>query len=323
MRRAVFAVASLFAALTPPEPARAATLSATLRSPEGAALTGVVVVAEGPQGRDSAVTGPDGGCALELPPGSYSLAVDLPGFVVSQPSVTLGDDGARVILTLAPAPVREHVLVTATRGEAALATIGVSGTVLDAERLAEREATQFLELLREVPGVSVARTGGVGLQSSLFVRGGESRFARILVDGVPLNQPGGAYDFGSLLPLELEQVEVVRGAASSLYGSDALAGVVQLVTRRAAPDSAPGVHAEAEGGSFAWWRGLAGSSGRAGAADWNVGLQRLTTDNDAPNSRFEQTAAAASLGAALGNAGELRLVLRADDSTLGTPGQTL
>jgi vitamin B12 transporter len=194
--------------------------------------------------------------------------------------------------------------------------------VLDAERVAEREPSMFLELLREVPGLSVARTGGPGLQSSTFVRGGESRFARILVDGVPVNQAGGTYDFGSLQPLELERVEVVRGAASSLYGTDALAGVIQLVTRRAAPDAAPGVHAEAEGGSFDWWRGLAGTSGRSGSADWNFGLQRLTTDNEPPNSRFEQTAAAASLGARLGDASELRFVLRADDSTVGTPGQT-
>ena len=67
----------------------------------------------------------------------------------------------------------------------------------------------------------------------MFVRGGESRFARVLIDGVAVNQPGGAYDFGSALPFELERVEVVRGAASSLYGGDALAGVVSLETRRA------------------------------------------------------------------------------------------
>jgi len=75
-------------------------------------------------------------------------------------------------------------------------------------------------------------------------------------------------------------------------------------------------------GSFAWRRALLGSSGRAAALDWNLGLQRLTTDNDVPNSRFEQTAAAASVGARLGSTTDLRLVLRADDSAVGTPGQT-
>lgn len=322
MRRAVPAVvASLTVALTALS-ARAGTLSASLRSPEGAALPGVVVIAEGPGGKRSALTGPDGSFSFEAPPGDYRLSVDVPGFVVSQPSVALGDHETRLTLTLAPAPVREHVIVSATRGDAALATLGVSGTVLDAERVAEREATTFVDLLREVPGVSVTRSGGPGLQSSAFVRGGESRYARILVDGIPVNQPGGSYDFGSLPPLELEQVEVVRGAASSLYGTDALAGVIQLVTRRAAPGAAPGVHAETDGGSLAWRRGLIGSSGRAASADWNFGLQRLTTDNDVPNSRYEQTAAAASLGVRLGDTSALRLVLRADDGTVGTPGQT-
>jgi hypothetical protein len=165
MRRAVAVVAFLFAALTAPLPARAGTLSAILRSPEGAALPGVVVIAEGPQGRHSTVTGPDGGCTLELAPGAYTLAVDIPGFVVSQPSVALGDDATRLSLVLAPAPVREHVIVAATRGDAPLTTLGVSGTVLDAARVAEREPSMFLELLREVPGLSVGRTSGARAES--------------------------------------------------------------------------------------------------------------------------------------------------------------
>jgi outer membrane cobalamin receptor len=322
MRRVAVRVVSFLAALLSAPSSPAGTLTGTLCSPEGAALPAVVVVAAGAAGRHSAVTGPDGRFALEAPPGEYTLSVDVPGFVLSQPALVLGDGETRLTLTLAPAPVREHVIVSATRGEAALATLGVSGTVLDSPRVAEREATSFVELLREVPGVAVARTGSPGQQSSAFVRGGESRFARILVDGVPVNQPGGAYDFGSLQPLELEQVEVVRGAASSLYGTDALAGVIQLVTRRAAPDAAPGLHADAQGGSFAWWRGQLGTSGRTEALDWNLGLQRLTTDGAVPNGRFEQTAAAASLGARLGAATDLRLVLRADDGVAGTPGQT-
>ena len=118
------------------------------------------------------------------------------------------------------------------RGRAS--TLGVSVTVLDGERIAEREAPFLLTCCEEVPGVAVARTGGARpARRPLFVRGGESSFARVLVDGVPVNEPGGEYNFGPQLPLELERVEVVRGAASSLYGTDALAGVVHLVTAAA------------------------------------------------------------------------------------------
>jgi vitamin B12 transporter len=223
-------------------------------------------------------------------------------------------------LALAPAPVREHVVVAATRDEAALSTVGVSATVLDEGRIAEREAPSLLTLLEEVPGVTVARNGGLGLQGSVFVRGGESNFARVLVDGVPVNEPGGEYNLGPLLPLELERVEVVRGATSSLYGTDALAGVVHLVTARY-----PGAarwRAEAQGGSLGWRRGEAGTAGQAGRFDWNLGGVHLRTDNEEPNSALRQDGGAASLGFAVGAPTSVRLSLRGEDTRVGTPGQT-
>ncbi len=134
--------------------------------------------------------------------------------------------------------------MSATRGEATLSSLGVSVDVLDRERIDDRAAPSLLPLLQDVPGVATARTGQTGQQGSIFVRGGESRFARVLVDGVAVNQPGGAYDFGSALPFELERVEVVRGAASSLYGGDALAGVVQP---RDAPRAGGGASCAARG----------------------------------------------------------------------------
>jgi vitamin B12 transporter len=315
---AVFLFAPLIAAQS-----RAGTLVGELRGPDGTPLPSVTVVIESGSQRRTAVTGPDGRFALDLPPGDYRLSADLPGFILSRSAVAVADAETHLVLSLAPAPVSEHVIVAATRGDAALATLGVSASVLDTERVVEREATAFTELLREVPGLAVARTGGPGVQASAFVRGGESRFARILVDGVPVNQPGGAFDLGSAQPLELSRVEVVRGATSSLYGSDALAGVIHLVTRRAEAGASREVRAEAEGGSFAWRRGRLAGSGRAGWLDWNLGLQRLTSDGDVPNGGFEQTAGAASVGASLGAATELRLVARFDDGRVGTPGQTV
>ena len=193
--------------------------------------------------------------------------------------------------------------MSATRGEATLSSLGVSTDVLDRERIEDRAAPSLLPLLQEVAGRRHAREPGRrASRRSVFVRGGESRFARVMIDGVAVNQPGGAYDFGSALPFELERVEVVRGAASSLYGGDALAGVVSLETRRARAGERPSLRAEAEAGSFAWQRYLGATSGRAGGLDWNAGVQRLTTDNEAPNSRFEDTAAGLSAGARLRSA---------------------
>ena len=155
------------------------------------------------------------------------------------------------------------------------------------------------------------------------MRGGESRFARILVDGVPVNQPGGGFDFGSALPLELERLEVVRGAASSLYGTDALAGVIHLVTRRAGPE--PGARAARRGRGRKLRLDADSRAEPRGAPAPGTGTPacvRLDTDNEQPNSAFAETAGAASLGVGLGERSILRFVLRAEDSERGTPGPT-
>jgi vitamin B12 transporter len=302
----------------------AADLAGSVRTEDGRAVPQIVLILDGPSGSRTLVTGADGRYeARELRPGTYTLASDAPGFVLTPSApVVVADADVRLDVRLAPAPIREQVVVSATRTDAAVSTLGTSVSVLDRERIAEREPSSVLQLLQDLPGIAVARTGGPGSQSSAFIRGGESRFARILVDGVAMNEPGGAFDFGSMLPLELERIEVVRGATSSLYGTDALAGVIHFVTRHGGTDSGVSLRAEAEGGSFDWQRYQGGTSGRSGAWDWDAGLLRLDTDNEAPNSAFTETAGACSLGVALGERSTLRFVLRAADSTRGTPGQT-
>jgi vitamin B12 transporter len=297
-------------------------LSGALHGPDGTPLPQIVLVLTGPAGAQRVVTGLQGHYrATGLAPGEYTIAPDAPGFVITpEARVTLSGGARQLDLSLSPATLREQVVVSAARGEAALSTLGVSATVIDRDRIVNRESALVLPLLQEVPGLATARTGAPGHQGSLFVRGGESRYARVLIDGVPVNEPGGYYDFGGLVPLELERVEVVRGAASSLYGTDALAGVVELVTRRAAHGDPARGQVEAEGGSLDWKRGQAGTSGSAGAFDWNAGLQRLETDNEGENAFFEQTAGAGTLGFAQG-ATSARLTARFDDGASGTPGQ--
>jgi outer membrane cobalamin receptor len=299
-------------------------LAGVVRTSDGLPLPGVAVVLAGQGGERRVTTGPDGSYrATALAPDSYTLHVDAPGLALRDAAgVSVGASETRHDLVLVPEPVRERVVVSATRGEATLSSLGVSADVLDRQRIDDRAAASLLPLLQDLAGVATARAGQAGQQGSVFVRGGESRFARVMVDGVAVNQPGGAYDFGTALPFELERVEVVRGAASSLYGTDALAGVVSLQTRRAAAGDAPSLRAEGEGGSFDWQRWLGATSGARGAFDWNLGAQRLTTDNETPNSRFEQTAAALSAGVTLDARTSARAVVRFDDSTVGTPGPT-
>jgi outer membrane cobalamin receptor len=305
-------------------PALAGTLECVVRTRAGTAMAHLAVEVAGPSGTRTVVTGPDGRFRLaELAPGDYRLASLAPGSVLSPADpVAVGDAEASVQRTLVADAVREHVVVSATRGDAVTSALGISVSALEGDRIAEREPSDFLHLLQDVPGVAVARTGGAGQQASAFVRGGNSNFQVVLVDGVPVNEPGGAYDFGSQLPLDLERVEVVRGAASALYGNDALAGAIHLVTRRPAAGESASFRAEAEGGSFDWRRAQAGTSGRSGSLDWNAGLVRLETDNEEPNSAFDETAGAAALGARLGERSSARVVVRTESSDHGTPGQT-
>jgi vitamin B12 transporter len=299
-------------------------LSGSLRTRDGAPLPHVVLVVAGPSGPRTVVTGPEGRYrAPALPAGAYTVTVEQPGFLL-EPAATanVGQGETALDLTVAHVPVREHVVVSATRSEAPASTLGITVSVLDKERIEERQSAALLPLLQEIPGVAAARTGPQGAQGSTFVRGGNSNAARVLVDGVPVNEPGGAFNFGTAVPLELDRIEVVRGAAGSVYGTDALAGVIQLVTRQADAGEGQGVHGEAEGGSFAWWRAAGGTSGRSGRFDWNAGLARLETDNEAPNSAADQTAGALSTGAEWGAATSVRLTFRGETSDAGTPGQT-
>ncbi|HEY2944553.1 MAG TPA: TonB-dependent receptor plug domain-containing protein, partial [Vicinamibacteria bacterium] len=321
-RLTLMAVLLFGAAAARGEPAGA--LAGRVRTADGTPIPQLVLVVAGPGGERTAVTGPEGRYRIAgLVPGEYRVRVDAPGFVLSpEPQRVIGTAEEDLDLVLSPAPVREQVLVAATRAEAALSTLGVAASVIDRERITERRSPDVLQLLQEVPGAAVARAGALGRQGSLFLRGGPSNAARIMIDGVPVNEPGGAFDFGALLPLSLEQIEVVRGAASSLYGTDALAGVVHLVTRRAALGDGTAFETEAEGGRFDSRRLQGEALGRRGGLDWTAGALRVETDNQEPNSAFRETAGAAALGLRLGERSSLRLVGRGGTSNAGTPGAT-
>jgi vitamin B12 transporter len=127
--------------------------------------------------------------------------------------------------------IMEETVVTATRTETPVKQLGVSTTVVTEEEIKERQAVDVLDVLRDVPGFNIVRSGARGTATSLFVRGGEDNFTKILIDGVSVNLGGGAFDFGSLLTENFERVEIVRGPQSALYGSDAISGVINFITK--------------------------------------------------------------------------------------------
>ena len=124
-----------------------------------------------------------------------------------------------------------ELVVTATRLETSIADAPGSITVLTGESL-RSSGTRFLsDALRGVPGVALAQSAGPGALTSLFIRGGESDYVQVLIDGVQVNDPGGSFDWAHMRTEDIERVEIVRGPASVLYGSDAVSGVIQIFTR--------------------------------------------------------------------------------------------
>ncbi|MGH9650017.1 MAG: TonB-dependent receptor plug domain-containing protein, partial [Terriglobales bacterium] len=201
----------------------------------------------------------------DLTAGNYRLRIELPGF---EPLERPASTGADMELLIRLAPIQEHVVVTATRTEVPTQQVGASVTVLSTEELLQ--VLPVSDALRAVPGAAVTRSGGMGTITSVFVRGGESDHNKVLLDGIPLNQPGGAFDFNNLMTENLDRVEIVRGPQSALFGSDALGSVVQIFTSRGRAETRrPRGVLGLEGGNRETWRGHAGISGEAGGFDYS------------------------------------------------------
>ena len=191
------------------------------------------------------------------------------------------------------------VVVTATRSPVNADREPSSVTVISGDKLRAEGITTAVEALRAVPGLSLVQTGSYGGATSLFIRGGESKYAKILVDGIPVNDAGGAFDLSTLSIDNLDRIEVVRGPASVLYGSDAMAGVVQLFTRR----GGDGVRGDASfrAGGLGSRDGEVAIRGGDQRAHYSLGAAQQRTDGFQPfNSGFRQGSASAALGTTLG-----------------------
>ena len=168
------------------------------------------------------------------------------------------------------------VVVTATLVPAPSDAIPAAVTVISGDALRARGVRTVADALRFVPGASVVESGSFGGQTSLFLRGGESDYVKVLIDGVPQNLPGGSFDFANLTTADIDRIEIVRGPVSVLYGSDAVTGVIQIFTRagRGTPRGQVGFG----GGTYAaqWAGGDLG--GGTGPLSYGVSLSRFTSD---------------------------------------------
>ena len=253
------------------------------------------------------------------------LDVTASGFVTA--SLTITDADAtnaqfhpRVVLDVAP--ISDAVVVTPTRDAAPAAQLGASVTVFSADDIARRGSPSLADLVRESPGVSVIETSGLGGVTSLFLRGGASNYTKVLLDGVPMNEPGGTFNFSNISTSQLARVEVVRGAQSALFGTDAMSGVIQLVSARGSRHAAPAVAGTFEAGGYRTERGDLSFSSGGDRWDAAIGGTGFRTDNRSANNRFTSRTLTFNGGYSASQATDIRVIGRIEDGHAGAPGQT-
>src|SRR5437588_13124227 len=209
------------------------------------------------------------------------------------PSVCFGQEPSP---TPSPSEMEaEPIVVTATRFDIPLDLSPASADVITSEDFEQKQIERISDALREVPGLSVVKTGTAGQLTSVFTRGLRSEHTQVLLDGIPINQGlQGAFNFADLTTDDIDRIEIVRGPQSTLYGPRALAGVIQIFTKQG--DGDPTFMFTAEGGSYGTFREVFESDGKIGQLDYSLGLSRLDTDNARPNNQYRLTNAIADIG---------------------------
>ena len=172
-----------------------------------------------------------------------------------------------------------EVVVTATRVPEPAQRTGTAISVVPAEVLATRNPSSLVDALRTVPGLDITETGGPGATTSVRLRGANAGQTLVLVDGVRVNDPSGAsgeFDFSTFAPGAIERIEVLRGPQSALYGSDAIGGVVNIITKSGR--GAPGGQAQIEAGRYGTVGGSGGITGSSGPWSYNLSLGGQRSD---------------------------------------------
>ncbi|WP_227001450.1 TonB-dependent receptor domain-containing protein [Pulveribacter suum] len=235
-------------------------------------------------------------------------------------------EGATLVAQNLHAPAMNEVVVTATRTAQPLTDVLADVSIVDRETIEKSGATGLADVLARLPGIEMVRNGGPSTTTSLFMRGAETRFTAVYVDGVRVDsQAGSGGATWEALPLsQIERIEVLRGPAAAVYGSDAVAGVVQIFTRKGEAGVSPYVGLGL--GSYRTWRTEAGVSGASGTVDYALGLNREGSRgfnaNTKPGSNpdrdgYHSTAANARLGWQLNSAHRLEGTLLHSESNSG------
>ena len=245
--------------------------------------------------------------------GSYEVRVLAPGFA---PLIARANSPGEVTLQLRIATATQNVVVSATRTPVPGEETGAEVSSLSAGELKTMQPVNEADALRFLPDAIIGENGRRGALASLFVRGGDSRYNKVIVDGVTVNDPGGRFDFGVVPMDQVDRLEFVRGAESDLYGSDAMTSVVQTWSREGTT-AIPQLSFGADGGTFQTANGYAALSGARGRFDYNLFGEQFNTNGQGPNDQYSNSSQGANLGLMLSPRVRFRLRARHLNSRTG------
>jgi vitamin B12 transporter len=305
-----------------------AQLKGSLLDASGAGVGGVQVVAQLANDPQShlwkATSTTDGVYTLTLPPGNYHVVFQRKPFAAREFDLALTAAGEMRTLDLRLDLERlsSSVVVTAQAQPLQIQQTTAPVDVITRENINQRLSVTLPDALLTSPGVAIGRTGPTGGSASVFLNGGNSAYTKVLVDGTSVNEPGNAVDFANFTLDNIDKVEVVRGAESAIYGSDAVSGVIQVFTHRGTT-RVPEALVFAEAGNFDTGRGGAQISGLLGNFDYSGAASYFSTNGPQDQNTFLNRTLSGNFGYRLGEENQFRLTLRNNTSNAQTPGQTL
>jgi len=300
-------------------------LAGTIADPRGALIAGAQISAASILASGEPIHGvssSNGAFSLSLPPGRYQVKIVRDSFAPSTQELSIAAGETRELqVRMALEPLSSKVVVTAQTLPLNAESSPAPATILTRQDIDQRAAASLPDLLATQPGFSLGRTGAVGGQTSLFLDGGNSNYTKVLVDGTPLNTPGGLTDFSNFTLDNIDKIEVIHGAESALYGSDAMDGVIQIFTHRGTT-RIPEFTAFADGGNFSTGLGGAQLSGLLGRFDYSSGVSDEETNGQGINDSFRDRTLSGNFGWRFSETARASLSLRDNVSAAGTPGPT-
>ena len=292
------------------------TVSDPLGAPIANAVVGLVhdgkVIISGRTGPDGSYTlvSADSGRFYVLASGNSFRQLQTQSFY----GRTLDDVEQNVVLE--PEWVRESVVVTATGEPEPQAQTSSSVTGIGSAQFENR--MDVVDTLREIPGLDVVQTGERGGETSLFIRGGSSTANTVTMDGVPIEDVGGRFDFTNVATTGLESIEAYRGPNTVLYGADAAAGVVAVTTPRGSTPFSSLLY-EGDAGSFGTYRNQVQLGGMKRKLDYYGGFSNLETRNSIPQDEYHNDTSVANVGWSWSAKTEIRATVRNSVSATGLP----